>query len=350
MAKTLAIVLAENGYEVIVTVPRRAGQERVTRCESFTVLGLTLSESINPKLYAKVDAALYHSQSPNLMSAAAMRGSPHAKHVITCRDPRLLKDWLIEIRDATWKRKVRNLALMFFEEGPIVSWAVRRADRVAYAARFLERKIAEMYRISRPLKFLPNIEDVPKFIPEKASRPTVCFVGRFDRRKRPEMYIELAARFPEVTFLMVGRAEDARWQAALEAMAARVQNLRLLGYLDKFEDTRFYEVYDSSWIFVNTASREAHPLTFFEAAGRGCAILSHVNPDDFASEFGYWARDEDFEAGLAWLLENDRWRIQGAKGHEYVQKHYRFDVAADAHLALYSELLAGSPGGCATAI
>ncbi len=339
MAKTLAIVLADNGYEVIVAVPRRPGQDRVTRTPHFTVLGLTMQEMISPAMYKRIDAALYHSQSPNLMSAAAIRAMPNARHIITCRDPRVFHDWVIEIRDATWKRKVRNIALMFFEEGPLVKWAIRRADRVAFAARFLEQKITEMYRPGKSLTFLPNIEMVPEEVPEKASEPTVCFVGRLDRRKRPEMYIRLASQFPDVTFLMVGRAEDPGWQARLDEMAQPIANLKMTGYIDKFDDERFYKIYNSSWIFVNSASREAHPLTFFEASGRGCAILSHVNPDDFASKFGYWAADEDFDVGLKALLDNDLWRSQGAKAHAYVREHYRYDVAADAHLRLYSELL-----------
>ena len=196
-----------------------------------------------------------------------------------------------------------------------------------------------MYRPQVPLTFLPNIERVATSLPEKSKTPTVCFVGRFDRRKRPELYIELASRFPEVTFLMVGRAEDAKWQRKLEEVAAPIQNLKLLGYIDKFDDQEFYGVYESSWIFVNTASREAHPLTFFEAAGRGCAILSFVNPDDFASKFGYWAESEDFDAGIRYLLDDNKWQRLGEKGYQYVKQHYRYDVAAGAHIDLYRQLL-----------
>lgn len=339
MAKSLAMVLVENDYEVIVVAPRREGQVSITQTCGFTVLGLTMKELVDPSLYAKIGADLYHSQSPNLMSAAAKLGCGNAKHVITCRDPRTFRDWMIEIRDATWRRKIRNVALMFFEEGPLVSWAIRRADVVAYAARFLEQKINDMYRPRVSLTFLPNIERVPSSLPKKSDTPTVCFVGRFDRRKRPELYIELASKFPEVTFLMVGVAEDASWQQKLEEMAAPIKNLHLPGYIDKFDDEEFYSVYESSWVFVNTASREAHPLTFFEAAGRGCAIMSYVNPDDFASKFGYWAECEDFDSGLKLLLENDNWKERGEKGYEYVRQYYRYEVAAKAHIDLYSLLL-----------
>lgn len=339
MAKSLAIVLSENGYDVVVAAPRRPGQAPVTRVGNFTVLGLSMRELVSPGLYKKINADLYHSQSPNLMSTAAMLGRREARHVITCRDPRKFHDWLIEIRDATWRRKLRNIALMFFEEGPIVSWTIRKADRVAFAARFLEKNITEMYRPRTPLQFLPNIEDVPIAVPDKSPHPTVCWVGRLDRRKRPELYIQLASKFPDVKFVMVGKAEDAGWQAQLESLARPVTNLQLLGYIDKFDDQRFYDIYNSAWVFVNTASREAHPLTFFEAAGRGCAIMSYVNPDNFASNFGYWASDEDFAEGLSDLLANERWRDLGKKAHKYVREHYRYEVAAVAHLAMYSELL-----------
>jgi len=338
MAKSLAMVLVQNNYEVIVATPRRKKQEPVTEIAGFTVLGLTMAQLLNPKVYKRIGADLYHSQSPNLMSVAAMLGCRGALHVITCRDPRSLRDWIIEIRDATWRRKIRNVALMFFEEGPLVAWSIRRADCVAYAARFLQSKIERMYGPKVPLTFLPNIESVPAVLPKKADTPTVCFVGRFDRRKRPELFIDLARKFPDVSFLMVGRAEDAKQQQMVEELARPVRNLRLTGYVDKFGDKEFYDIYAMSWILVNSASREAHPLTFFEAAGRGCAIMSFVNPDNFASEFGYWAANEDVEQGLRYLLDNDNWRAAGEKGFRYVKQHYRYDVAANAHLTLYAHL------------
>ena len=80
MAKSLAIVLVENDYEVIVVAPRRKGQEPITQVRGFTVLGLTMKELVNPSLYARIGADIYHSQSPNLMSAAAKLGRGKAKH------------------------------------------------------------------------------------------------------------------------------------------------------------------------------------------------------------------------------------------------------------------------------
>jgi len=65
-----------------------------------------------------------------------------------------------------------------------------------------------MYRLKTNPILLPNIENIPHKIPQKSPRPSVLFVGRLDKRKRPEVFIELAKGFPEADFYMAGKAED----------------------------------------------------------------------------------------------------------------------------------------------
>ncbi len=341
MARTLAKSLVGEGFEVVVAVPRRRGQSPRIEMEGYVVLGLGRAEMLRPATYQGIGADLYHSQSPNLMTVAAMVGEPSKKHVITCRDPRDVRDWVVELKDATWKRRLRNLPLALFEAGPLISYAVRKADAVGYAAEHLKAKIERMYRPKMEPVLLPNIESMPAHLPTKADRPKVCFIGRLDRRKRPELFIQLARQFPEVGFVMVGRAEDEAWQHRLEAMAKPCDNLTILGYIDKFVDERrFYESFEDAWIFVNTASREAFPLAFFEAGGRGCAILSHVDPDGTASRFGYWAKRDDFAQGLRWLLEQDRWKSKGHQAYEFFRTMYDQRAAIERHVTLYQRLLA----------
>ena len=346
MTKQLARSLAERGIDVVVATLKRTGQKRGERItDGFTIVRLSKINAIRPSTYKKINADIYHSQAPNLMSTAAMIGEPNKKHVVTCRDPRDINDWRLEFRDATWKRKLRNIPLLIFEEGPIIKYTIRNADAVACAAHWIKAKIERMYGLKQPPVFLPNIEDVPEKVPEKAPTPTVCFVGRLDGRKRPELFIELAGKFPQVTFLMVGKAEEDKRQEKLTKAASKYSNIKMLGYLDKFEDKELYEVYNTSWIIINTASREALPLTMIEAAGRGCAIVSYVDPDGFASKFGFAATTDNFADGLACLLENDRWREKGEKAHAYVFETYGQKKAVDAHIAMYEKLINSDADG-----
>jgi hypothetical protein len=69
-----------------------------------------------------------------------------------------------------------------------------------------------------------------------------------------------------------------------------------------------------------------------------------VNPDGFASEFGRHVRNDDFEQGLRWLLQDDRWRARGEAAARYVTETFETDRTIECHLATYRELLDGRPG------
>ncbi|MGH8129906.1 MAG: glycosyltransferase, partial [Steroidobacteraceae bacterium] len=90
---------------------------------------------------------------------------------------------------------------------------------------------------------------------------------------------------------------------------------------------------------VNTAAREGMPSAMLEALAHRCAILSQVNPDNVAGQFGYHAQSGDFERGLATLLENDAWRQRGEAGHEYVRCRHELQAVVDKHVAVYEAML-----------
>ena len=66
--------------------------------------------------------------------------------------------------------------------------------------------------------------------------------------------------------------------------------------------------------------------------------LSHVNPDNFASRFGYHAAANDFHQGLAYLLSGSKWRELGMDGYAYVKANYSLSLAMDAHEEVYQKI------------
>ena len=93
-----------------------------------------------------------------------------------------------------------------------------------------------------------------------------------------------------------------------------------------------------SWILVNTALREGLPRSFLEAASFKCAILSRVDPDGFASRFGWRVANDDFADGLRQLLKDETWRRRGEEAHDYVTRKYGFEQAIQQHLAVYRQV------------
>lgn len=338
MTKKLALSLVAEGYQVSVIVPRKGTQLEIETVDGIEIYGVTIKSLFRFKqLLRKIDADIYHSQNPNFFTFLAIRYEKQKKHVITCRDPRDTRDWLIETWHATWKRRFRTPFVYLFEDGPFIAYAVRKAAVVGCPAYFLIDKVARMYG-QKDAILLPNIENLPDGVPEKSKEPCVCFVGRLDKRKRPEILFSLAGRFPDVKFIIAGAAEDKNRQAQLEKIAGRYNNIEMLGYVDKFSSQQLQEVYSKSWILLNTSAREGLPITFIEAASYSCAILSKVNPDEFASEFGYWAQKDDFEKGLGFLLSSDKWKEKGQKGFEYVKNIYNQEAAIKKHVDVYDFL------------
>jgi len=331
--------LAARGVEVTAVVPYPPGHdEREQVIDGVRVLGYSPSSMRDAAaLFRRCDADIYHSQQESIVTHAALRAMPDRRHVITCRDPRDARDWWVEFRHPS-RTKLRLLLTLAYYENPLTYRAVRRADAVFVPARFLRAKVRRKYRLRTEPEFLPTPIEIPDDI-NKAETPMVCFIGRLDRRKRPELFLDLARQFPDVRFVAVGAAQDAAFDAFLRDEYGDLANLELTGFIDQFSDPRHREILSRSWVLVNPAAREGLPNVFIEAAAHRCALVSSLDPDAFVSRFGELAADEDYAAALRRLLENDTWRDKGQAGHRYVSETNAPDVAIERHLRVYRELL-----------
>jgi glycosyltransferase involved in cell wall biosynthesis len=330
--------LTKRRVEVFAVVPQRAGQLPVERLDGITVLAFPLLRPLRMlELFRRVDADIYHSCEISLGTWLARRAMPDRRHMITFRDPRDLDDWWLELARPSLNR-AQVLVNYLFESSPMLRGSVRRADALYTIAHWLVPKIERMYRPDRQPRFLPTPVVIPPE-PVKAAAPTVCYLARLDRRKRPELFLDLAEYFPSVRFVVLGKSRDPRYERGLHRHYGGLANLQLLGMVDQFASATHGRVLGESWIMVNTATREAMPNAFLEAAAHGCAIMSAVDPDGFASRFGYHAARDDFARGLAWLLEGDRWRERGRLARQHVSEQFETSRAIDLHLEAYSALL-----------
>jgi glycosyltransferase involved in cell wall biosynthesis len=335
--RVLGRELSRRGISVCAVVPRRQGQRAVELLDGMTVYGYPMAWpfAMTGALRA-CGADIYHSQHPSFGTALALRAAPHKRHIVTFRDPKDRLDWWQEITNPS--RGIFRVTLNWaYEDGPWVRHAVRRLDDRFCTAECLNPKLQRIYGFTAPLEPLPTPIAIPERV-EKSPTPLVAFVGRLDRRKRPERFFQLAADFPGVQFVAVGRAQDAAWGKRLRSTYGHLPNLRMLGFIDQFQSDALSELLARSWILVNTSVREGLPTSFLEAMAHRCALLSHVNPDEVASRFGYHAADHDFSQGLGWLLEGDRWRERGEAGHGYVSENFELDRVVERHIAIYERL------------
>jgi glycosyltransferase involved in cell wall biosynthesis len=211
-------------------------------------------------------------------------------------------------------------------------------DGLFTPARYLQEKAQRLYRLEDRPDLLPTPVEVPERV-AKAKEPTVCFVGRWDRVKRPELFFQLARSFPDVQFLAIGRAHNTAYDETLRARYRHQSNLSLIGYIDQFTSDALSRCLGRSWILINTSAKEALPNTFVEALAHRCAILSEQNPDEYATRFGRQVRNGDFAGSLRELLQGDRWRTLGEAGYAHVMDRNSLSVATRRHVTIYQRLM-----------
>jgi glycosyltransferase involved in cell wall biosynthesis len=262
--------------------------------------------------------------------------------MVTFRDPRDLHDWGMEFNLPSLS-KLQVAHNFLFEHNFLTNRCIRRVDAVFTIANYLVPKVRRMYQLGFDPIFLPTPVALPTTV-EKAKRPTVCYVARLDRRKRPRLFLDLAAQFPNVDFVAMGQSRDKSWEEKLRNNYAHVPNLESIGFVDQFDGAQHSSILEKSWVMVNTATREALPNAFLEAAAHKCAILSFVDPDGFASNFGYAVRNDDLAEGLRFLLGGNRWYERGERGYAHIRDVFEMERAMDRHVSIYERLLCAERG------
>ncbi len=329
--------LSRRGVQVTAVVPRRKGQGAVENLDGIRVLSFKPRDFLTAtRLFREANADVYHSQEPSMGTYLAQRAMPDRKHIMTFRDPRDLEDWGIELKLPSLNY-LQVLANWMYEDNFLVKKAVQRGDAWFTIGKYLIPKVKVKYEMPGEPQFLPTPVPIPEQV-HKSQSPSVCYVNRWDRRKRPEIFFELARAFPEVQFYAVGKSRDARYEEQLRSEYGKLPNLDMVGFIDQFTSNRHSQILEQSWVFVNTAAREALPNAFIEAASHRCAILSSVDPDQLATKGGYYAADDDFAKGLKTLLENDLWRTQGENGYRYMSEVFELNKSIDRHLTIYEQL------------
>lgn len=330
--------LAKRGIEVFAVVPRRQNQKQVEKLDDITVLSFPINNPLKSiKLLRLCNADIYHSEEPSLGTYFALKAMPSKFHIVTSRDPRLFFDWFKEFTHPS-RSKFQVLANYFYEDSFFVKKSVRKSDGVFSATIFLNKIIKEKYSLKNEVGFLPTPVLVPQKNIIKSELPTVCYLARWDKRKRPEVFFELVKSFPEINFIAAGKSQNNNYDNYLRNKYSKLNNLTMTGFINQFESDNISKILEKSWILVNTATREGLPNSFLEALAHKCAILSSLNPENVTERFGHLVKNDNFKDGLLGLLENDSWRIKGEQGQNYIKDNYELNSSIDHHIKVYQNL------------
>lgn len=337
LVRDIGSELAKRGVEVSAITWREENQREVENVGDIKVYSYPYDpkEGIHSRLrgylksrycFRRADADVYLSIEYNLVSLVGQKTLPKRTHALWFQDPYDKEAFrkMDEVGVINWNNKRK---LRFYLTKSILRKFSDSFDLFLTQANTFRPKIEKLYGISRDeVRFFPNPVKIPKREIQKARNPTVCFLGRWDPQKRVEIFLKLAKRFPEVDFIAMGKGHNEKFDKRMRSKYSDIDNLEMPGFVSEREKSRILE---KSWVLANTSIREGLPISFLEASAHKTAILSYVNPDNFAGNFGYWAHDEDFIEGLNTLLKDKCWREKGEKGYEHVRKVHNITRVAE---------------------
>ncbi len=160
------------------------------------------------------------------------------------------------------------------------------------------------------------------------NRQNVLWVGRSAAIKRPELFIDLAEKYPEEQFVMICQA--ATGDNNFDRLVSRALSVPNLEFHERIAFNEIDAYFQRAKVFVNTSDSEGFPNTFIQACKAATCILSlNVNPDNFLAEYSCGlscdGSFQSLEKGLDFILARDRYIELGQNGLGYVRDFH--DVA-----------------------
>lgn len=176
----------------------------------------------------------------------------------------------------------------------------------------------------------------------KNGEPFVLWVGNLASRKRPEVFVRLAAELPGVRFKMIGgpfmKEKDRSGEMA--AKAANLPNLDYLGFLPYGEADGYFR---DAALLVNTSASEGFPNTFLQAWSYGTPVVSlGFDPDEVICRHGLGLHPRSF-GGL--LKDVEKIISDKALREEFgkncllhVRKHHDIGAVAERCIEFFESL------------
>lgn len=168
----------------------------------------------------------------------------------------------------------------------------------------------------------------------ETARQIVSFVGALQSRKRPEIFIELAAKFPEVQFIAVGRRDPAH------EILSGARELANFQWIERMPREDVAALLAASKLFVFPSLNEPSAAVILEAMASGCIpVLSKSGGN---GEFLSGADDgflvpcdgeeiDAFATALQSVLRDDALTEKMSRAARSIAENHSLDIVAQRY-------------------
>jgi glycosyltransferase involved in cell wall biosynthesis len=228
--------------------------------------------------------------------------------------------------------------------------AIRRAAHVVSQTDYQWNLLGDVFGIRSTV--IPNGYTVPPdddVLPQ-SERSSVLWVGCLDAdQKRPDRFLQLAERLPDVDFRMIGwsYSSDEEYGEEIVHHAEALSNLTFTGFVPP---DRIDQYYSRAVMLVNTSEYEGFPNTFLEAWRFGVPVVSlnHTLDGVLTDQgIGYYAGTMDEMSRIVTRLWDDREEAAatGNEGRRYMRDNYALNIVYEDYRQVFGNAIAMARDG-----
>ncbi len=168
--------------------------------------------------------------------------------------------------------------------------------------------------------------------PRLSASDRILWVGRISPEKRPHWVLELARRFPNLTFDVVGDANrSSDYAKNFFDEAKSVANVQLHGRVPYSEISQYFA---NARLLCSTSVFEGFPNVFLEAWSIGVPVVATCDPDSLIHDKGlgvFGQTIDELESGIRRLLDSggDYGRASD-RARQYFESRHRTESAMQA--------------------
>ena len=173
-------------------------------------------------------------------------------------------------------------------------------------------------------------------------RPKFLWVGSIRKRKRPELYIELAKQVQDAEFIMIGgEGDNPSFFEKIKEEASKVRNINYIGFVPP---DKIGEYYRTAFAYINTSYLEGFPNTYLQSWVYGVPTLTiEIDPDNIISKNNIGIVSGSFEnliSEVKRLIENPAERdSMSERAFNYVRENHSIENIAEKYINLFEELI-----------
>lgn len=239
----------------------------------------------------------------------------------------------------------RTLLVRYRRDRMLYRWGLARTDLVLAQTPSQQRALA--HNFGRDSLVVESLLEACGHRAPLAERDIgALWVGNLRPLKRPHLFLDAAARLPQLSFHMIGGPMPGvqRLYEQVRQRAASLSNVTFHGFVPQHEIGKYFE---RARVFVSTSEIEGFPNTYLQAWSRGTPVVAFLDPEKLLTRHRLGAlvssAGELHDAIARLTCDPGEWEAVSLKAHRHIVDRANERETLSAYAEALSGLLGASP-------